>query len=751
MKKFLSLVLALAMVFSLAACGGSPAANSNPPAENSSAPSENVDEPAAFTPVTYDYETLYNENLGEFYDLYMKAKEAGSVSERWAMMAVAEAKLLATGAVSLTHSRGGNYAISRVAGRTITGVLYGNDSDRSHQALVCNEFIRSEDQAELRSMWNELHGTGTYLQAAKDYLAGKGYTFRDTYGYTYATDPTTFDIFATSQQTDTEPVVQTYDGLMEYDCENVLQPALATEMTMSDDGLKYTFKIREGQVWVDNQGRKVADVKADDWVAGMQHLFDAKGGLQSLLFGIIENAMEYATGEITDFEQVGVKALDDYTLEYTLAAPCAYFPTMLGYSLFAPMSREFYESQGGKFGQDYDAAAASYTYGKAPENIAYNGPYLLTSYTDHNSLIYKANESYWNPDNVTCKNLVWYYNDGSEATKAYTDAKEGITNGCSLTANILELARTETVEIDGQQVTYFDAYHYNSATDATTFMGFYNLARLGFANFNDDSRMVSTQEHGSADAVHEAMEAETGEYTSDIEDTAARTHVAMNNQNFRLALTFALDRGAYNACQYGEELKYVNLLNTIVPGNFVYLEEEVTIDINGNSHTFPASTAYGEIVQAALDEFGIKAKVWDADLGSSQGFDGWYDVNEAKSYMDAAIEELAAQGVVVDADHPIEVDYAFAAEIDVFNNQANVVKQCLESAFDGKVQVNLVGGSSDDVSYAAYQPDNGYDMNYDLSHQTGWGPDYGDPATWLDCFLPYGDGYMTTSLGLWHN
>ena len=88
MKKFLSLVLALAMVFSLAACGGSPAANSNPPADNSIAPSEDVGEPAAFTPVTYDYETLYNETLGEFYDLYMKAKEAGNVSERWIYLAV---------------------------------------------------------------------------------------------------------------------------------------------------------------------------------------------------------------------------------------------------------------------------------------------------------------------------------------------------------------------------------------------------------------------------------------------------------------------------------------------------------------------------------------------------------------------------------------------------------------------------------------------------------------------------------------
>ena len=282
-------------------------------------------------------------------------------------------------------------------------------------------------------------------------------------------------------------------------------------------------------------------------------------------------------------------------------------------------------------------------------------------------------------------------------------------------------------------------------------MGFYNLARLGFANFNDTSRMVSPQEHGSADVVREAMENETGEYTTDVEDDAARTHVAMNNQNFRLAMTFALDRGAYNAVQYGEELKYVNLLNTIVPGNFVYLEEEVTIDIDGTSKTFPAATSYGEVMQAALEVFGINAKVWDADLGSSQGFDGWYDLDQARSYMEAAIEELAAQGVVVDAEHPIEIDYAFAQDVDIFNNQANVFKQCMDTAFEGKVQVNLVGGSSDDVSYAAYQPNNGYEMNYDLSHQTGWGPDYGDPATWLDCFLPYGDGYMTTSLGLWHN
>ena len=753
MKKFLSLVLALAMIFSLAACGGNnnqAENNNNPPAnsnnDNSSNDDNNVSEPAGFSPVTYDYEALYNENLGEFYDVYMAAKDAGSPSERWAMMAVAEAKLLATGTVSLSISRGGNYAMSRVAGRTVTGVLFGNDSDRSHQAVVATEFIRSEDQAALRALHVELAGTGTFLQAAKDYLVEHGYTLSDTYGYTYATDPTTFDIFATSQQVDTEPVVQTYEGLMEYDCENVQQPAMAESFEVSDDGLTYTFHIRQGQIWVDSQGRKVADVKADDWVAGMQHLLDADGGLQTLLYGIVENAQQYDTGEITDFEEVGVKAVDDYTLVYTLEAPCASFNTMLGYSIFAPLSRDYYTSQGGKFGQEYDASADSYTYGKNYDKIAYNGPYRITSYTDHNSFIYTANDSYWNPDNVSCKNLVWYYNDGSEATKAYEDAKAGLINGVGLTASVLQLAKEETVEIDGETKSYFDAYHYNSATDATTFMGFYNLARLAYVNSNDDSRMVSPQEHGSVDAIDIDSEI----YTTDIEDTAARTHAAMNNQNFRLALTFAFDRAAWNALRYGEDLKLVPLLNTIVPGNFVSLPEEVTIDIDGTSVTFPANTQYGEVVQKALEIFGIDAKVWDDETGSSQGFDGWYNPTEAKRYFDLAVEELAAQGVVIDADHPIEVDYAFAADVEVFNNQANSLKQSLEGVLGAGVQVNLVGGSTDDVSYATYYVDNGFEMNYDLSHQTGWGPDYGDPATWLDCFLPYGDGYMTTSLGLWH-
>ena len=83
---------------------------------------------------------------------------------------------------------------------------------------------------------------------------------------------------------------------MEYDCENVQQPALATSYDVSDDGLTYTFHIREGVDWVDSQGRKVADVKADDWVAGFQHMIDTNGGLGDLVDGVVLNASGYISG-----------------------------------------------------------------------------------------------------------------------------------------------------------------------------------------------------------------------------------------------------------------------------------------------------------------------------------------------------------------------------------------------------------------------------------------------------------------------
>ena len=144
----------------------------------------------------------------------------------------------------------------------------------------------------------------------------------------------------------------------------------------------------------------------------------------------------------------------------------------------------------------------------------------------------------------------------------------------------------------------------------------------------------------------------------------------------------------------GDELKELSLRNTWVPGNFVTLNADTTVDISGTATTFPAGTYYGEIVQAQITADGYPMKVWDpaaADgLGSGDGYDGWYNPTAAKEYLAKAVEELAAQGMEITKENPIQIDYYTCSIVETWNNQANVYKQVIESNLDGLVQVNIV-------------------------------------------------------------
>lgn len=718
MKKLFAMMLAVAMVLSMVMVGS----------VSSSKVVAMSDLGDAIDQLTEDYDensaTLYDYVLGDFYAAYEEAKSIDDASEAWAKMAIAEAKLLEAGVMLPTTTRGGNYAISRIAPGTVTPILYGNDKDRFQNYLIATEFIKAEDRAEMKAHYNEVKGTGTYMEWAKNYLTEKGYTLTDVYGYpSYTADPKTWDYFATSRAADSEAIVNGLEMLLEYDVEGVQQPALATGYTVSDDGLTYTFTIREGAVWVDSQGRKVADVKADDFVAGFQHMLDAQGGLEFLVSGVVKNAAEYISGEITDFSEVGVKAVDDYTLEYTLEAPCRYFVTMLGYNPFAPMSREYYVSQGGQFGQDYDPSAETYTYGTTPNNIAYCGPYLVTNFTSENTIVFQANESYWNADNINIHTINWIFNDGTDVTKAYTDCKNGIVSGVGLNTTTVELAKEDKL---------FDDYAYVSGTDATSYMAFLNIYREAYANVNDESTVVSTKTDEQKDA----------------------TAVAMLSQNFRLALCTSVDRAAYNAQKVGEELKMNNLRNSYTPGNFVTLTEDVTVDINGEATTFPAGTNYGAIMQAQMTADGYPMKVYDpaADdgAGSSDTFDGWYNPEAAKAYMDAAVAELAELGYEVTPENPIVVDYPYASNSEIYVNTAMALKKSIEDALGGLVEINLIACVDyNEWYYAGYYTDFGYEANYEIYDLSGWGPDYGDPSSYLDTFLPDYAGYMIKCIGIY--
>lgn len=744
MKKFVSLLLALAMVFSMVACTAGNDETSNPPADNTgNTDATNPPEEGSYVGPDWaaidamDYEdmsdALYEWNLSEFYEYYKTAKaELDDIDLRTALMAIAEAKMLESGVFMPIYGDGGAYAMNRAVPRTATTTSWGLDEYRWYTTLVCDEFLTTEDRDAIIELWSDAADADSFFADAKAYLADNGYTLRDTYNAFTNYDMETWDIIATSYTSDSYFIACTVAGLLEYDVKNVQQPSLATSYDVSDDGTVYTFHIREGVNWVDQQGRVLGPVTANDWVTSMMHVADNNdelGYLMTASDGVgIKNYDKYMAGECT-FDEVGVKAIDDYTLEYTLEAKFPAFVTAMGYGCFAPLNYDFYKSQGGTFGAEGDTYTPG-KYGTSPSTIAYCGPYLVTNYTEQNVWSYKANPEFWNPDAVNVPNLNFYYNDGSEVLRAYTEAKAGTVNGCSFNNSALEMAKSETPE--GETETYFDLYHYTTTNSATCYVAWLNLNRAIFHDFNDETSGISPK--------------------ADDPDAQALTREAMNNQHFRLAMAYAFDRGAYNAQQVGEDLKYASLKNSYVPGDFYEFKNDVTVDINGTSTTFKAGQYYGEVLQAQLTADGYPIKVWDptaeGGVGSGDGFDGWYNPTKAAEELELAIADLTALGYEISAENPIQVDGFYAAYSEVNTNTKQAYKQNIENALGGKVQINLVG--YDDrvqIQYAYYRNSTGAEANFDISHNSGWGPDYGDPQTFLDTIQPF--GYMCKNLGIY--
>ena len=662
-----------------------------------------------------DYDTLsreiYDAALGDFWQAYEAAQQATSVSERHALMAVAEAKLLASGVMLPLSASGGSFAISRLAPRTTPSVLWGSDADRFSGGLVTTKPITKADRAVMEEQWAERKGSGEYLSWAEGFLKEKGYALKDRYTIAYSSDPQTWDVLATAKATDAEAIVNTYDGLYQYDCEGSLQPALAESCQRHElvgGEVEYAFTLKSGIQWVDSQGRAVADVKADDFVAGLQHLMDVGTGPVYLVRDLIKGADGYLSGEITDFAQVGVRADDDNTVAYTLTHDAPYFMTMLGYGVFAPMSREYYTSQGGKFGAEFDASADSYTYGRTPDNIAYCGPYLVTNNTAENTIVFSENPTYYNKNAVKIKTITWLYNDGKDVLKAYTDTMSGTIDGASLNSPAAAKAKSDGV---------FEELAFAERNSATTQVIFHNLNRQILCNFNDNTVAVSGKN----------------------EEQVARTTAAMGNVHFRRALCCAVDRAGYNAQSVGEDLKLVSLRNSYVPGDFITLTESVAVE----GRLYPEGTSYGRILQDQLNADGVKITVYDGD---SDGFDGWYDPTYARQEMEKALQEL---DVEITKNDPILLDFPYFSGSEVNTNRAYAYKQSVENALDGLVRVELIPCSDRaDLLYAGFYAGLGSEANYDVYDVAGWGPDYGDPQTYLYTLLPDYAGDMTRMLGI---
>ena len=246
---------------------------------------------------------------------------------------------------------------------------------------------------------------------------------RSVFRRLYGSEVETLNYLYTSNTNDYEMCANMVDCLVEYDQYGVMQPALAESWEHNDDYTEWTFHIRPGVKWVDAEGNEVADVTANDWVSSARWVNDAANNSsnQYMYNGIVKNAEAYfnytayllesengtrTTDDEGDpiepvaevsFDDVGVKAVDDQTLVYTMETPCTYFPTVLSYTTYMPVYGPFLEEMGDSFGVD------NYS-------VLYNGAYIMTSFEPQNQRILTKNETYWDKDNVFIDEIQYLYN-----------------------------------------------------------------------------------------------------------------------------------------------------------------------------------------------------------------------------------------------------------------------------------------------------------------------------------------------------
>ena len=445
-----------------------------------------------------------------------------------------------------------------------------------------------------------------------------------TFSYVYTQDPDTLDYSISNKKSTSEFTGNAIDGLLEVDKYGNLIPSLAKDWTVSKDGLTYTYKLRKGVKWMTSEGEEYGEVKAQDFVTGLKHAADKKSQAIYLVQKSVKGLDDYVSGKTSDFSTVGVKAIDDYTVQYTLSQPESFWNSKTTMGILMPVNEEFLKSKGDDYGQ-----------GTSPSSILYCGPYLIKSITSKSSAILEKNPTYWDADNVKISKVKLTYYDGQDSESLI----RGFDNGDYTVARVFP---------NGSNYKSVEKKHKDDIVYTDQGSSTYNLS------FNIDRQAY-----------------EITKKTTDAQKTS--TKKAILNKDFRQAIMFAFNRKAYVAQTNGEAGANMVIRNTFTPPNFVQIDgkqfgDAVEKDLeaygdewkgvsvaDGKDTLYNPTKAKEEFAKAKADlqAQGVEFPI-HLDLPTSSTFTE--GIKQAQSFKQSVESTLGAENIVIDLNMVSEDD-----------------------------------------------------------------------------------------------
>lgn len=406
---------------------------------------------------------------------------------------------------------------------------------------------------------------------------GEKTTFRSL----YSGEVQTLNYLTTSTTNDYAISANIIDCLVDYDQYGNITPGLAESWESNDDMTEWTFHIRKGVKWVDNNGKEMADVTANDWVAAARYVNDAAHESDNQYMydtgAVVHNAQAYydytaymlasengtkdtdADGEKLEpvdpvnAEDIGVEAPDDYTLVYKLDAPCSFFTSIVSYTSYMPVSQACLDEYGDSFGLDN-------------ESLWYNGAFILSTYEPQEKHVLTKNASYWDKDHVYLDEVVSTYNADASSVEANM-YKNGEIDYASISADLLDSwLKDDAVK---------DEVHGSRPNNSFSYFFCFNFDPQFDAQYEPDNWKL-----------------------------------AVNNENFRKAMMASMDR--VKALTVSEPYNPESLLNnTVTPANFAaaagkdYTQYDALKDItNGDSFDAAKAVEYRDKAKEELEKEG---------------------------------------------------------------------------------------------------------------------------------------------------
>jgi len=446
--------------------------------------------------------------------------------------------------------------------------------------------------------------------------SSKGNSAAKAYNYVYTAEPETLDYVTSGKASTSDLVTNGVDGLLENDQYGNFVPSIAESWTVSKDGLTYTYKIRKDAKWYTSEGEEYGNVTAQDFVTGLKHAADKKSEALYLVQQSVKGLDDYVNGKTPDFSTVGVKAVDDHTLQYTLNQPEPQWNSKTTSQVLWPVNAEFLKKQGDKFGQSTD-----------PSSILYNGPFLLRGLTAKSSIEFVKNENYWDKDNVHLDKVTLAYYDGSDQESIERNFTSGAYSYARLFPTSSNYSKVEE--------TYKDNIYYTPSGPGIGGLGV-NIDRQGY------------------------------KYTSKTTDEEKiSTKKALLNKDFRQALNFAFDRTSYSAQINGKEGAPLAVRNLFVKPDFVSAGEKTFGDLvtekmaaygdewknvnfaDGQDGLFNADKAKAEFAKAktALEAEGVKFPI-HLDIPVDQTSKNY--IARIQSFKQSVETVLGEENVVID-------------------------------------------------------------------------------------------------------